>query len=186
VHRDLKPGNFLVNSDGSLRICDFGWACREDDVVSGMSGSPGYAPPEMLQEYGPRHTTKADVYSLGASLLHLLLGRMSDGPRDLPSGVSPGVLDFIEELMHEDPKERPSADEALAGLADPGLFAQCRRKNRFFVSPAKNTRSLRESVTVDHSAPATFGGAASSADLSALWPSLFEDYKTTSASNLRG
>lgn len=130
VHRDLKPGNMLVTADGTLQICDFGWACREDEALTGRSGTPAYAPPEMLQAEGPPHTAKVDMYSLGATFQHLLLGRVPDGPRDLPIGASPRVLDLIQELLHENPEERPSANDAFARLTVPGPFAELRHRKR--------------------------------------------------------
>jgi serine/threonine protein kinase len=125
VHRDIKPSNMLIDSEGVLRICDFGWACREDEALTGMSGTPQYAPPEMLQMVGPPHTVKVDVYSLGACLQHLLLGRMPNAANDLPVGISPEITELLAELMHNDPESRPSVEELLDRPAlQLGTFAQ--------------------------------------------------------------
>lgn len=114
IHRDLKPSNLLVDSDGVLHICDFGWACTEDEELSGWCGTPEYAPPEALCERGPTHTTKVDIYSLATTLQHLLLGRLPQGPKDLPKGLSAGTHRLLAELMDSDPDSRPTIDELLS------------------------------------------------------------------------
>jgi serine/threonine protein kinase len=115
IHRDLKPSNLLVDNDGSLQICDFGWACLEDDALTGTCGTMEYAPPEnqMPDASGPAHTTKADVYGLGVCLQHLLLGRVPLGPEDMPKGISMETRTLMEELMSTDPEARPSVEELL-------------------------------------------------------------------------
>lgn len=113
IHRDLKPSNLLVDADGSLSICDFGFACREIDNCHGKAGTPGYSPPETDQD-GLIHTDKVDIYALGACLLHLLLGRCSEGPHDLPNDLSPMTQELLEEMMSSDPDDRPSIDDLLA------------------------------------------------------------------------
>lgn len=112
IHRDLKPGNFLVGDDGTLSICDFGFACRVRDSPTGIAGSPQYAPKEAWMP-GKVHTKKIDVYGLGASLQHLLLGRIPEGPEDMPKGASAATLELLEEMMSERPEDRPTVEELL-------------------------------------------------------------------------
>lgn len=112
IHRDLKPGNFLVADDGTLSICDFGFACRVRDSPTGIAGSPQYAPKEAWMP-GKVHTKKIDVYGLGASLQHLLLGRIPEGPEDMPKGASAATLELLEEMMSERPEDRPTVEELL-------------------------------------------------------------------------
>jgi len=137
IHRDLKPSNFLVDEEGALRVCDFGWACSEDDELSGQCGTPQYSPPETAEEDGPVHTTKVDVYGLGASLQHLLLGRVPEGPKDLPKGLSDSTYDLLEEMMDEDPDERPSIDEVLTrpGLSEDIVSQLWNQWRSFFDTP---------------------------------------------------
>lgn len=113
IHRDLKPSNFLVDADGSLCICDFGFACRESDGLTGQTGTPCYSSPETRQEGVDVHSSKVDIYALGTSLQHLLLGRCPEGPLDVPKNLSPAARDLMEEMMSPDPQDRPSIDDVL-------------------------------------------------------------------------
>lgn len=81
IHRDIKPGNILVGSDGVPRLLDFGIAKLTDGSHSGdteayTSGlrmlTPDYASPEQVR--GERLSTATDVYSLGAVLFEVLTG----------------------------------------------------------------------------------------------------------------
>lgn len=81
LHRDLKPANILLDGDDHPRVTDFGLAKRLDGstdltLTGQMLGSPHYLSPEAV--LGGRSTTltpAADVYSLGATLYHVLTGR---------------------------------------------------------------------------------------------------------------
>jgi len=78
VHRDIKPGNLLVDRDGSLKIADFGLA-KPDNPKLGITrqgalmGTPLYMAPE--QALGDALDHRADMYSLGCTFYHLLTGR---------------------------------------------------------------------------------------------------------------
>ncbi|QOW24910.1 serine/threonine-protein kinase [Lysobacter sp. H23M47] len=78
IHRDIKPSNVLVDSDGQVRLLDFGIG-QFTDVESERTSTlwravtPGYAAPEQLR--GDPPTTAIDVYGLGALLHRLLTGR---------------------------------------------------------------------------------------------------------------
>ena len=84
AHRDLTPSNFLVMSDGSIRLSDFGTARRLNStsasLVDSYHGPPGdrrYCAPEMLaclHDENPSIATGADIFSLGAILFELFSG----------------------------------------------------------------------------------------------------------------
>ena len=76
VHMDVKPGNALLTEDGRPKLIDFGaamYGSENDDTNDRIVGTPYYIAPEVVD--GQRPDFKADIYSLGASLYHLLTGR---------------------------------------------------------------------------------------------------------------
>jgi serine/threonine protein kinase len=141
VHRDLKPGNMLVNADGEPRLLDFGVAKLlqghgVENATKTQAFTPDYASPEQVR--GEPTTTATDVYALGAVLYELLSGEGAQhvGPDlqsaiqvvceqnpSLPSTVAPaaaaralrGDLDTIVlKAMHKEPRRRYASVAMLA------------------------------------------------------------------------
>ena len=74
IHRDIKPGNIMLSSDGEVKIMDFSIAhvdVGHDEHASYILGSPMYMPPEQLFEE-KRLVAQSDIYSLGAVMYALL------------------------------------------------------------------------------------------------------------------
>jgi serine/threonine protein kinase len=90
VHGDLKPNDIMVDSTGSIRICDFMTGKLEDAkfTLASQVGSPSYSAPEVSGGGdSPERTMKADVFSIG-----LILYEIVSGQRVFPSTLSPGMI----------------------------------------------------------------------------------------------
>ncbi len=77
VHRDVKPGNILLDRNGEAFVTDFGLALRERDVGTGPRyvGTPAYMSPEQARGEGHRVDGRSDIFSLGAVFYEMLTGR---------------------------------------------------------------------------------------------------------------
>ncbi len=129
LHRDLQPGNILLDARGEPMISDFGlakWLDENSDLTRTLTafGTPGYIAPEQAEGAAAELTPAADIYSLGAILFNLLAGRppfvganalsvirqagVTDAPRlrSLAPSLDRDLETILAHCLERDPKRR--------------------------------------------------------------------------------
>jgi serine/threonine protein kinase len=155
LHRDLKPGNVMIDSSGMVRIMDYGIALNTASAVreQGFVGTPLYAAPEYVRE--GRYLPQSDVYSTAAILYQLLTGRtvvegdnlsevlarVAAGEIARPSRLNPEVDEKLDAIVLRALARKPedrygSAQEMAAAL-------------RAYLQPAAAVSSGADSATVE-------------------------------------
>ncbi len=131
VHRDVKPGNVLLDVDGRAHLSDFGIAAVHDAApvtAAGMViGTASYLSPEQVR--GEPVDGAVDIYALGLVLIECLTGRREYPGNALeaavarlhrrpvvPAGLTPGLAALLTSMTADDPADRPTAEEVVAAL----------------------------------------------------------------------
>ncbi len=85
VHRDLKPGNIVIDSDGRARIIDFGLALNDGiplrQLGQSQEGTPSYMAPEQVRGLNHHLNGRTDIWSFGVTMYQLMTGRLPFGGR---------------------------------------------------------------------------------------------------------
>ncbi|MDP9340959.1 MAG: protein kinase [Actinomycetota bacterium] len=145
IHRDVKPANVLVGSDGRVKVADFGIAKaaylgNEPTTTGQVLGSVPYMSPEQVE--GKEIDARSDVYSCGAVLYQLLTGRLPFAaptelaaamlrltkdpvpPRAIRAGIPRPLDAVVMRAMARHPEQRFASAEAMAAsLSRLGLVA---------------------------------------------------------------
>lgn len=108
IHRDIKPGNIMVNDADHVKVADFGLArppneAEEDNPM----GTPDYAAPEIRGGSVTDH--RVDIFAAGVVLYEMLTGRVPETPRrpvTIYAKVSPRWDEIIAKAIHPDPDKR--------------------------------------------------------------------------------
>jgi predicted Ser/Thr protein kinase len=133
IHRDIKPGNIMLDAEGNAKVMDFGIARLVEGGVTQIGvflGTPEYSSPEQCG--GLRVDERSDLYSLGVLLYEMLTGRVphvaetpsdlfkkiaEEDPipiRDLNEQVPVSVVDVMEGMLEKSPDRRPPSAAQLS------------------------------------------------------------------------
>jgi serine/threonine protein kinase len=132
VHSDIKPGNIVMDRDGNSKLVDFGLTgMSRYDSNHKLMGTPDYIAPELIR--GGKDTPCSDMFSLGATLYHLLSGRpptMGESPaevvrarlekvpipplHDIAPHVSKATSRMVMKMLEYEPEARLQNSDILA------------------------------------------------------------------------
>jgi len=108
LHRDIKPGNIMINEDDQVKVADFGLARPiTGEAEENPFGTPDYAAPEILGKGAVDQ--RADIFAAGVVLYEMLTGRVPQQPRRSVTEfapLSPKWDELIDRATHADPTKR--------------------------------------------------------------------------------
>ena len=128
IHRDLKPTNILIMSDGTVKICDFGisklMTIEEQTMTRGL-GSQKFMAPEIINEED-YYDEKVDVYSFGVLVFFIMTGglmpkiKIFDIPKGKKAEIPSSFTEFAKKLINDcwnfEAKDRPSFNDIVNDL----------------------------------------------------------------------
>jgi serine/threonine protein kinase len=146
IHRDIKPQNILINKRGEVKLCDFGVSRIMDDAeASTYVGTLLYWPPERFSEDVKRFDSRADVWSLGITLVEVAYGTY---PRKLHEPLDSTNIFAIQQIVHAINPElvmqyvnSPFMNKILGWTLQPHVELTS-QKSRILNKPANNTHAL--------------------------------------------
>jgi len=168
IHRDLKPANLMINSQGKVKLTDFGIAkmfgAMDSTIEGSVLGTADFMPPEQAE--GKVVTVRSDLYSLGSMCYAAISGRAPFGGKNIPEilfNVRYGTLkplasleptipkelcDLIDELLRREPSMRPPTALVVGNrLQALRVGLAMRAKER--LSEKKEVRNLKEMTSID-------------------------------------
>nr|KAF6402596.1 serine/threonine kinase 11 [Rousettus aegyptiacus] len=130
VHKDIKPGNLLLTTSGTLKISDLGVAealhpFAEDDTCRTSQGSPAFQPPEIANGLDTFSGFKVDIWSAGVTLYNITTGlypfegdniyklfeNIGKGDYTIPGGCGPPLSDLLRGMLEYEPAKRFSIQQ---------------------------------------------------------------------------
>lgn len=133
IHRDVKPSNILIDENGHIKLCDFGISGRlvDSKAKTRSAGCAAYMAPERIDPKKPEYDIRADVWSLGITLVELATGAypyrgcntdfevltkvLEADPPSLPDnqGFTNDFRDFVRQCLIKNFHKRPKYQELL-------------------------------------------------------------------------
>ncbi len=108
LHRDIKPGNIMINQNDQVKVADFGLARPiTGEAEENPYGTPDYAAPEILD--GGKVDQRVDIYAAGVVLYEMLTGHVPKKPRRSVTEYAPASPRWdtlIDKATHADPEKR--------------------------------------------------------------------------------
>jgi serine/threonine-protein kinase len=161
VHRDVKPSNILLNSDGRIKISDFGIARLDSSSltqVGDVLGTPYYMAPEQF--LGVEVNALADIYSIGVIAYELLTGR-----KPFPGNAAT----VMQQVLNERFPDPSRLNSELSPLIDRVLHkALAKNRDERFQSTGEFSEAFRAAIDASLSLGAEPVSATAGADASAL------------------
>ena len=140
IHRDIKPQNIMISTDGKVKVTDFGIAkaASSNTISSDVMGSVHYASPEQARN--GFIDARSDVYSLGIVMYEMITGRV---PFDGDTTVAVAIQHLQEEIV------KPSVYAPNIPVSFEGIILKCTQKtpDRRYQSMAELLNDLRHSLT---------------------------------------
>jgi len=140
IHRDIKPQNLKLTSRGQIILLDFGLAKGQASEISRVNTSasifgytPNYAPLEQIQGLGT--DSRSDLYSLGATLYHLMTGVKPPDALTRAAALVNGQPDPLVRASEANPSVAPEVDHVLAK-------AMAQNREQRYVSAAEMRKAL--------------------------------------------
>jgi serine/threonine protein kinase len=145
IHRDIKPENLILAPDGRVMLVDFGLMKQVEQQLQQSSplihaiGTIEYAPPEQYAEGSGGTDERTDVYSLGATLYHLLAGRLPPRSVDRMLPMSINVTKKLPSLCEINPTVSKRMEQVTfkAMEIDPETRYQSARQMREALCPRR-------------------------------------------------
>lgn len=134
THRDIKAANVFIDSDGNVKLGDFG-TMKESSTCKTFVGTPNWMAPEVMEQ-GGGYTTSADIWSLGIVMIEIINGyapyynlmpmqiilrviqkdppTLDTTPSHTSQKVSKSYRSLIRKCLQKDPSERPTTKQLMS------------------------------------------------------------------------